>query len=252
MTNELSPLASIFIPDVQVKKKKFGIEYALSFASPNLSNFDFNLLSDIIKEWYSFPTLSFCFSHWKSINQSCTYSISSQLHVLLFNVRGLEERWEEVLLLVEKYTIDVLILVEIGAIDLSFVNKVSVNYKFFFQKGENAWGGVLMLFKANLSVVRVKCETQNICVVDVKLEQTLRLIGIYAPKSKTWNWDSLTSYITDNCSLLGDFDIDLDDKTDEKSAKDLIDWADSMLMVPIRTSIPTSLRSNRIIDCVDT
>ena len=96
----------MFIPSVHVKKKHFDIEFALSCTSSLLSKFDFSLLSDIVAEWFSFPTLSSCLSVWKSSNHNCTYSLSSQLRILLFNVRGLDERWEEVLLLLEKYKID--------------------------------------------------------------------------------------------------------------------------------------------------
>ena len=61
-----------------------------------------------------------------------------------------------------------------------------------------------------------------LCVVDVKLEQVTRLIGVYAPKSKTWSWNTLTNYIADNCCVFGDFNIDIDSKADEMIAKDLL------------------------------
>jgi len=245
---KLSPLAPVFNPDVKVKKKSFDIEYALSLVSSLLSKFEFSLLSEIVNEWFFFPTLSSCFSHWKSFKQLCSYSFSSQIHILLFNVRGLEERWEEVLLLLDKYKIDCLILTEVGSFDFSLFNQIFINFKYFYQKGENAWGGVLMLFKPSLSVVRVKCETPNICIVDVKLERVMRLIGVYAPRSKTWSWNTLSSYITDCCSLYGDFNIDLDVKADEKAAKELLSWADLCALAPVVPDSPTSLRSNRIID----
>jgi hypothetical protein len=127
------------MPSVKVKKKSFDIEYALSLASPLLSNFDFSLLSDIVKEWFLFPTLSSCLSHWKSFKQLCSYSFSSKLHILLFNVRGLDERWKEVLLLIAKYKIDSLILTEVGAFDFSLFQQAFSNYKYFYQKGEDSF-----------------------------------------------------------------------------------------------------------------
>ena len=105
-----------------------------------------------------------------------------------------------------------------------------------------------MLFKPSLAVVRVKCETPNVCVVDVKLEQVTRLIGVYAPKSKTWSWNTLTNYIADNFCVFGDFNIDIDSKTDEMIAKDLLKWDESGALTPVLPDNPTSLRSNRIID----
>ena len=79
-----------------------------------------------------------------------------------------------------------------------------------------------MLFKPSLAVVRVKCETPNVCVVDVKLEQVTRLIGVCAPKSKTWSWNTPTNYIADNFCVFDDFNINIDSKADETIAKDLL------------------------------
>jgi hypothetical protein len=238
----------VFTPSSQVKKKVFDIELALTYAAPLLSKFDFTLLSDIVNEWFAFPTLSSCLSYWKSSIPACSYSLSTQLQVILFNVRGLGERWEEVLLLSEKYKIDCLILTEVGAFELDLVNQTFVNFKYVYQKGENSWGGVLMLFRSNIPINRVKCDISNICVVDVQLETTVRLIGVYAPKSKTWDWNNLTHYITDYCSLFGDFNIDLNCQTDEKVAKDLLDWSNSLSLAPIIPETHTSLRSDRTID----
>ncbi len=109
----------------------------------------------------------------------------SQLQILLVNVRGLDERWEEILLLHEKYKLDYLTIIAVGAIELSLVKQIFVNFKYFYQKGENPLGSVIMLFKTGLLVMCVKYKTPNICIVDAKPEQTIRLVGIYAPKCKT-------------------------------------------------------------------
>jgi hypothetical protein len=109
----------------------------------------------------------------------------------------------------EKYKTDVLVLLEVGAVDLELGQKVFVNFKFFYQKGENSWGGVLLIFKVSLPVVRVKCDIPNVCIADIKCELPVRIIGVYAPKSKTWNWNDLSQYITDQCCIFGDFNLDL-------------------------------------------
>ena len=247
-THNLSPFASVFSPSAQVKTKPFDIDYALSLTSDFLSPFEFILLSDVVMEWRASPTLSSCFSRWKSRDNHSKIPPTKQLQVLLFNVRGLGERWEEVLLIAEKYKADCLVLVEIGAIEPMLVKEVFVNYKCFSQPGENPWGGVLMLFKPSLTVVRVECDIPNVCIVDVKLERPVRIVGIYSPKSKTWQWNSLSQFIKDDCVLFGDFNVDLDCKKDEKIAKDLTDWAESLALTPSVPDTPTSLRSNRTID----
>jgi len=94
----------------------------------------------------------------------------------------------------------------------------------------------------------MKCESPNICVVHVKLERTIRLIGIDASKNKAWGWDILSDYITDYRSLFGDFNMDLDCKTDEKAAKNLLNWFDAWSLAPVLPRTATSVRSNRVID----
>ncbi len=213
-----------------------------------MSTFEFRLLSEIVNEWSSISTLSSCLSHWKSFNRVCTSSSFAQLQILIFNVRGLDLRWEEVILLFEKYKVDCLILIEVGAMDLSLVNQSFIDFKYVYQKGENSWGGVLMLFKTSLPTRRVECNVPNVCIVDVKLEYTVRLIGIYAPKSKTWDWSSLSQHITDHCCIFGDFNIDFDCKSDETAASDLLEWSTSMSLTLIVPDTNTSLRSDRMID----
>ena len=213
-----------------------------------LSPHDFDLLSVIVNEWFFYPTLSSIFNHWKSFARVYTPSISSELQILLFNVRGLAERWEEVLLLLDKYRVDVIILTEIGSIETSLVRQIFLNYKCFQQKGDNAWGGVMMLIKNSLPVSRVKCDLPNVVCVGVKLETTVRLCGVYAPKSKTWQWNALSKIVSNDCCLLGDFNVDLNLKKDERAAKGLLEWSESESLCPVVPSENTSLRSNRIID----
>ncbi|CAF4713690.1 unnamed protein product, partial [Rotaria socialis] len=114
---------------------------------------------------------------------------STSLHVLLFNVRGLDLRWQEVLLLISAFKFDALILVETGEFDISFHQKIFKDYRLLYQKGENRNGGVLILIKESFSISRVSCSIPNICVVDIKGEDNLRIIGVYAPDSKSWSWD---------------------------------------------------------------
>ena len=245
---ELSPYAPIFRPTTQVIKSRFDINYCLSLTSHFLSPHDFNMLSEIVNEWSSFPTLSCIFNHWKSLAKTCVSPKRAALHVLLFNVRGLAERWEEVLLLLDKYKVDIIILTETGMIEKDFVRQSFLNYSFFYQKGENSWGGVIVLIKKGLLVTRVKCEVPNVVCVDIKMERTIRLCGIYAPISKTWKWNQLTPFITEHFVLMGDFNIDLNQRSDVRAAEELLNWADSVLMVPVLPGENTSMRSNRTID----
>jgi len=123
-----------FYPYDSGKEEQFDISHALSIAYNFFSYSDFCLLCSIVNEWFSCPAFSFCLSFWKTFSQQCTYSLSKELNVLLFNIRGLEE----IVLLAEKYKIDCLILVGVVAINIKMIQRIFVNLKLFYQKGENA------------------------------------------------------------------------------------------------------------------
>ena len=197
----------------------------LDKAKKNLSHFDFNLSSSILSEWESCSLLSSCFSLWKdSVCVDSSFSLSS-LHVLMFNVRGLDIRWREVILL------------ETGRIELSFYYQSFSNFKLSFQSGEN---------RNEIQVKKVDCSTLNVCIIDVKVEDDVRIVDVYAPDSRSWSWMDLSPFVSNRCVIFGDFNVDLEQ--DGNKAESLLDWADSLCLSPFVPNCPTSLRSDRIID----
>ena len=50
--------------------------------------------------------------------------------------------------------------------------------------------------------------------------------GVYAPDSRSWNWQNLSTFVSDNCVIFGDFNVDLEQ--DGNKAESLLDWADSL------------------------
>ncbi|CAF2129789.1 unnamed protein product [Rotaria magnacalcarata] len=172
--------------------------------------------------------------------------VYSTHHLLCFNVRGLDLRWGEVSLLSKQLHTDIIILGEVGHIDLSLINAAFSNYNIFYQAGENPHGGVLILIHKNITVSRLPCSLPNVCVIDIELKHTVRIIGIYAPASKTWNWIDLSSLITDRCMVLGDFNIDI--MRDGDKADKLLEWMDACSLSAIIPDTNTSLRSERTID----
>ncbi|CAF4597479.1 unnamed protein product, partial [Rotaria sp. Silwood2] len=135
---------------------------------------------------------------------------------------------------------------EVGHIDFSLVGAALSNYSVFYQAGENAHGGVLVLIRKDMTVTRVSCSLPNVCVIDIALSEPIRIIAIYAPASKTWNWTDLTTLITNRCMIMGDFNIDIE--RDGDKADRLLEWMDSTTLRPVITDSNTSLRSDRIID----
>ncbi|CAF1573779.1 unnamed protein product [Rotaria magnacalcarata] len=117
--------------------------------------------------------------------------------------------------------------VETGEFDNSFHQKIFQRYRFLHQKGENRNGGVLILIKETFSISRVPCSIPNICVVDIKGEDNFRIIGVYAPDSKSWSWDDLSAFVSTDM---------------------LLHWVDDQSLAHAVPNSPTSLRSNRVID----
>ncbi|CAF1486775.1 unnamed protein product [Adineta steineri] len=137
-------------------------------------------------------------------------------------------------------------LKETGPLDLSFVEKICHDFQIFAQKGENKNGGVLMLVKNFVKVSRIECKLLNVCVVDVKGVEVVRLLGVYAPTSKSWNWQDLSPYVTKKCIIYGDFNVDF--CQDIQKAESLSSWAAGNFLAPFLTGMPTSLRSDRVVD----
>ncbi|CAF1061138.1 unnamed protein product [Didymodactylos carnosus] len=134
----------------------------------------------------------------------------SFLHVLCFNVRGLNLHWGEVCLLTSKHKFDIMVLGEVGHLDFATIGASFPNHRYYYQPGENAHGGVLVLIRSGVPVTRFTCPLANVYVLDCHLEEPVRIISMYAPECKTWKWSDLSSFITIRCVVLGDFNVDLE------------------------------------------
>ncbi|CAF1327431.1 unnamed protein product, partial [Didymodactylos carnosus] len=146
----------------------------------------------------------------------------------------------------ESKNFDILVLGEVGKFDTRTINHALPEFKLFYQEGENASGGVLILVRDRIRVSRILCVLSNICVLDIHMNEVVRLIGMYAPASKTWDWDDLSPFTSNTCMLMGDFNVDLDQ--DGEKAERLLEWADSRSLSAITPGCSTSLRSDREID----
>ncbi|CAF3804835.1 unnamed protein product [Rotaria sp. Silwood1] len=114
------------------------------------------------------------------------------------------------------------------------------------KEGENKHGGILVLVRIGIISSRIRCELPNVCVVDIKGEEDFRLLGVYAPNSKSWSWDDLSLFLSKKCIVYGDFNVDI--MQDGQKAESLLEWTDNHFLAPVIPSSATSLRSNRVID----
>lgn len=108
-------------------------------------------------------------------------------------------------------------------------------------------GGVLLIFRKDLLVQRVHCEVPNVYAADIKNERTCRITGVYAPKSKSGNWEALSGLTAESCIVLGDFSIDLECRKDETLANELLGWAEARALTSMTADRPASVRSERTI-----
>ncbi|CAF0982789.1 unnamed protein product [Didymodactylos carnosus] len=199
-------------------------------AKCTLSVKDYILLQTIINEWHGSPDIEMCFSIWQNMNKPKSKSTVSFLHALCFNVRGLDPRWEEIMMLTLKENFDVIILLETGKFDTTTMTDALPQYNMFYQKGENSHNGVLVLVRQNIRARPIPCDPPNVCAIDLHVHEIIRLVEMCAPESKTWTWNDLSKLISTECVLLGDFNVDLEEDVDK--AQPLLAWADSLSLAP--------------------
>lgn len=215
-----------------------------------LSQNDFRHLSEIVEEWHDASSVSVCLNRWSSFGKQPALVSQPCLHILYFNVFGLDVRWSEVISLSTMYQFDIMILGEVGKVDFSLLGATFTSFRSCYQAGENSHGGVVMLIRNGLSFSRINCSTPNVCAIDLHVEIQLRIIGLYAPKSKTWTWNDLSPLITKNTVTFGDFNVDFDEDGD--IATTLLNSGDLVGLAPRLTDRCTSRRSKRKIDYVFT
>lgn len=200
----------------------------------------------MIQEWHEATSLSICLESWSRWGKLPPRSPLSYLHTLYFNVRGLDSRWNEVILLEEVYQFDIMVLGEVGKVDVALLGASFPLFQSCYQAGENAHGGVVVLIRNGLPFSRISCSIPNVCVVNLHLNVQYRMIGLYAPASKSWSWDDLSTFVTTNTVMLGDYNVDLEQDGDKATI--LLNWADQIGLAPFTPSNCTSRRSNRTID----
>ena len=83
-------------------------------------------------------------------------------------------------------------------------------------------------------------------MIDLHLEESIRIVALYAPTSKSWKWSDLSSFTSTRCIVMGDFNVDLEKDGDK--ADSLLEWMDSRALGPCVPDKNTSLRSDRTID----
>lgn len=213
---------------------------------PCLPTKDYCLLTEILAECDNTSSIEKLCDAWKPLQTRSKLQPFHSLHILCFNVHGLSQRWGEVSLLAKAHEFDILVLGEVGAVDFGLLASSFANFVRFYQKDENGHGGVIAMVRSDIATTRISCPLPNVCVIDLHLKQTIRLVALYAPDRKTWHWQDLSAYVTKHSMLMGDFNVDLEQ--DGEKAEALLDWMDTCALGPVVPDAFTSLRADRTID----
>ena len=84
------------------------------------------------------------------------------------------------------------VLLETDDVDLSFCAQAFPNFRICFQHGENKCGGMLVMARSGTQLSRVKYKLLNVCSMDMKLIDELRIVAEYTPPSKPMFWNQLS------------------------------------------------------------
>ncbi|CAF0861842.1 unnamed protein product [Rotaria sordida] len=126
--------------------------------------------------------------------------------------------------------------------------------------------------KLDIQVTRIECELSNVCVLDIKGEEILRIVGVYASEMKPHPYTDFPPTEYDNVDepipevtldelvftvqskhikgeeILRIIGVYAPESQDAKKAEIFLTWADTNFLVPFIPELSTSLRSNRIIN----
>lgn len=90
------------------------------------------------------------------------------------------------------------------------------------------------MVKADIPILQIDCDLPNACIIDVATEVTTRFFEVYAPDSKSWNWDQLSPFVSENSVIYGDFNVNpLENKV---KADTLLSWSDFLNLGPFYPS----------------
>ena len=118
-------------------------------------------------------------------------SVPEPLHAVSFTFRGFESRWQEVPHRTTSSKFGMLVLLETDDVDISFCAQAFPNFRICFQYGENKCGGMLVMARSGTQLSRVKYKLLNVCSIDMKLIDELRIVAVYAHASRPRSWNQL-------------------------------------------------------------
>ncbi|CAF3258983.1 unnamed protein product [Rotaria sp. Silwood2] len=229
---------------------------------PNLSNKQNKIFQDLILGCTTTPTLENLFTKWKQRQQkTCDMlNIKNKLSILLLNASSLRLYIYDLFELLNQIHVSIMILngTRHDTDTLKCLSNHLTIYQIFHQKGTNAFGGVLIAVHRSIPVPRVR-EFDNICnsiVLGVgNTAKKFQLATFYSPPNEKLPINILNDIINRNTDTIicGDLNAKHDSwsNTDNnQKGRFLFEWLHDSHLQVVNKCIPTSTRSNAVIDLI--
>jgi hypothetical protein len=105
---------------------------------------------------------------------------------------------------------------------------------------------VLILVRTDVYASGIKYDFTDVCTVEFQGKTSSRILGIYAPTSRSWPWEHPSQYMSRLNVVFVDFNVDLE--PGKEKASRLLIWADEIMLARFTLNKATSLRSDRMMD----
>lgn len=251
----MNPNSKIFIPNQKDLQ---------TVTLTNLSKKQTKILQDVIYEWSNTPTLNGLLKRWEERKQKTRdmISITNDLSFLLLNISSLKLYLYDLLELLNSLHVSIIVLngTRNNESTLKQIKCHLSNFQFFFQKGTNPFGGVLIAVHRSIPALLVT-EFQNInnlIVLDIgNSSNRLQLATCYSPPNEKLPLKLFNDLIrrNPNTAILGDLNAkhnSWSNTIDNQKGRALSNWLNDNYFQVVNKLIPTSTRSNAVIDLIIT
>ncbi|CAF4248360.1 unnamed protein product, partial [Rotaria socialis] len=171
------------------------------------------------------------------------------LSIILYNCQCLSTHIADLDILLTTYTPQILILTGVGS-KIKQLPKIS-GYYWISQEGDNAFGGVAILFHKTLKTKLITQKTDFLLVELDILPKPIQLGAVYIPPGKPIPQDIFDTYVDKSFYIFGDYNAKHADwlcTNNNASGVQLRNWLDNTGCEMIYPNQPTSKRSTAVID----
>jgi len=229
----------------------------------NLSKKQTKILQDLISEWSTASTLNNVLTNWEKRREHTLdmLNVKNELSFLLLNISSLKLYLYDLIELLNSLHVSIIVLNGTRQDNdaLKYLSMHLTNFQVFFQKGSNAFGGVLVATHRSIPVHRVSSFNNdcNLIVLDIgNSSNKLQLATCYSPPNENLPVNLFNEIIrrNPNTILLGDLNAkhtSWSNTLGNQKGRLLFEWlSENDFQVINNNFVPTSTRSNAVIDLI--